>query len=356
MSQPMLTILADDLTGACDTGAMFTGRGPVCVTVFPQARAAGDVAVIDSESRALDEARARARVRAAVRESPAAGGWFKKIDSTLRGAVADEVDELIQASGAPGAVLCPAFPAQGRTLVGRILRVHGTPVQQTALAGDPDFRLGDADVVAALRSRVERPVGWCSRGELGRGGMRVAPGAILVCDAATDADLAAIVASVLALPAPPILAGAAGLARALARHLGLLGAAPRLPERARWLIVAGTRHPATSAQVEALRPHGVRVLRSPAEPQADRAAVAADLARQTRKVLEHEPIDAVAVTGGDTAVALCRELEVERLELLGAPEPGLALGRLRWGNDRELTLLTKAGGFGPPDLLLRLLA
>ena len=39
-----LTIVADDLTGACDAGALFTGRASVPVTVWPR-RAVADAAV-----------------------------------------------------------------------------------------------------------------------------------------------------------------------------------------------------------------------------------------------------------------------------------------------------------------------
>ncbi len=351
-----LTILADDLTGACDTGALFAARAPTPVTVFPQPRASGQLAVIDAESRALSGAEARDRIRTLVQESPRPELWFKKVDSTLRGPVVDEIDALLEATGAPGAVLCPAFPAQGRTLVGRILRVHGRPIRDSALAHDPDFWLPSSDVVAALGARTSRPIEWCSLEELRHGRARVGAGAITVCDAESDADLAALVPTATALSARPILVGSAGLAGAFARHLGLLGEAPRVPEGARWLVVAGSRHPATAAQIQGLAFHGARVLLPPRELEHDRITVAADLARQARKVLESEPIDLVAVTGGDTAVALYRELDADRIELLGAPLPGLALGRIRWGNDRELTLLTKAGGFGAPDLLERLLS
>jgi uncharacterized protein YgbK (DUF1537 family) len=120
--------------------------------------------------------------------------------------------------------------------------------------------------------------------------------------------------------------------------------------------VAGSLHPATAAQVAAARGRGARIVTPPATPLADRHAVAAELARQARKILETEPIDLVAVTGGDTAVALYRELDAQRIDLLGAPLPGLALGRLRRGDDREITLLTKAGGFGAPDLFARFLS
>jgi uncharacterized protein YgbK (DUF1537 family) len=99
----------------------------------------------------------------------------------------------------------------------------------------------------------------------------------------------------------------------------------------------------------------VRIVTPPAATAADRHAVAAELARQARKIIETERVDLVAVTGGDTAVALYRELDSERIDLLGAPVPGVALGRLRRGHGRELTVLTKAGGFGAPDLFERLM-
>ncbi len=65
--------------------------------------------------------------------------------------------------------------------------------------------------------------------------------------------------------------------------------------------------------------------------------------------------DLIAVTGGDTAVALLRAVGATRLELSGAPSSGLALGDAVVDSTSRLPLLTKAGGFGPPDLFLALL-
>jgi len=62
----------------------------------------------------------------------------------------------------------------------------------------------------------------------------------------------------------------------------------------------------------------------------------------------------VLVTGGETAVALYRALGAERLDLDGAPRPGLAIGRLRLPGRAALPLVTKAGGFGPPELFVSL--
>src|SRR5204862_231651 len=199
-----LTIVADDLTGACDTGALFAARGPVPVTVWPDPPLHAPVGVVDTESRALNP-----------------------------------VDAARRVSGV---------------------------------------------------ARIE---------------------------------------AVFELDAPPLLGGAAGLALALARRLGLAAARVDPPAGERWLIVAGSQHPATRRQVEAARDAGLMVLATPDAPQADRASAVAELAAQARARLDAERIDVAIVTGGETLVALYHPLGAERLDLEGAPRPGLALGRLR---------------------------
>jgi D-threonate/D-erythronate kinase len=350
-----LTILADDLTGACDTGALFTRRAPVPVTVYPQRRESADVAVVDTESRSLGAARARERIRAAAGRGPRPDLWLKKVDSTLRGAVAEEIDALIREAGVAGAILCPAFPAQQRTVVGGVLRIAATPIAETAIADDPDFTLGGSGIVDALRARSPRPVVGCPLDVLRAGRLALPDGAIVVCDAERETDLDLIVSAGLGARPAPVLVGSAGLAGALARQLGLVGEPPPIASGLRWLILAGSLHPATAAQVTAARAEGARIVTPPTTVAADRPAVAAELARQARKIIETEPVDLVAVTGGDTAAALYREFDAERIDLVGAPGPGLALGRLRAGDGRELTLLTKAGGFGAADLFVRLM-
>src|SRR5262245_23965054 len=134
----MLTILADDLTGACDTGTLFAGGGAVPVTVWPQPAAGAAVRVLDTESRALSATVAARRVEAAARRA-ASPRYFKKIDSTFRGHVGAEVNALLLASGAVSAVLTPAFPAQGRTVLDRLLFVDGIPIAETVIARDPEF-------------------------------------------------------------------------------------------------------------------------------------------------------------------------------------------------------------------------
>src|SRR5262249_16977390 len=113
-------LIADDLTGACDAGATFAGRGPVPVFIAPALPGAEwSVAFVDTESRGLSPADASNLVRATVnRVGELAGSLlFKKIDSTLRGPVGAELDALLDTSGRRMALVCPAFPGQRRTVV-----------------------------------------------------------------------------------------------------------------------------------------------------------------------------------------------------------------------------------------------
>lgn len=358
-----LTIIADDLTGACDTGTLFAGAGPVPVTVWPRVPLArGAVSVIDTETRTLDEREAARRVEAAAGAPSPDRRYFKKIDSTLRGHVGVEVTALMGAIGAAGAVLTPAFPAQGRTVLDRTLLIDGVPITETTRAGETEFpRPRTAHVVDLLRPDLDRPLAWIPIDQLRAGAealsarLRRLTGTVAIADAETDDDLALLVEAALALEPAPLLIGAAGLARPLAARLGLLAERVGLPRGGRWLIIAGSRHPATRRQLAAARAAGLRVLATADTAAPDNVRAVARLAREARRVLELEAFDLVVVTGGQTAVALFEALEAECIDLVGAPEPGLAYGYLRAPQRPAVPLLTKAGGFGAPDLFVSLL-
>lgn len=356
-----LTIVADDLTGACDAGSLFAGDAVVPLAIWPAAPVPAAVRVIDTESRALAAADAIARVASAPALAPAAR-YFKKIDSTLRGHVGLEIDALMRATGVATALVCPAFPAQGRVVIRRALLIDGRPLGETPVARDPDFPgLGSSSIVQMLRARIDRPLAWIPLDQVRTDADDVAArigrltGTVIVADAERDADLDTLVDGALASGVPLLLAGAAGLGRALASRLSLLAERVELPAGGRWLLVAGSLHPATRAQVEAARAAGLTVIAAPDELMADHAAVARRLAAQARARLAGEAFDGVAVTGGETATALCEALGADGIDLIGPPRPGLALGRLRSASHPALSLLTKAGGFGEPDLFVSML-
>jgi len=141
-------LIADDLTGAADASVHFASLRQVEILLsLPGAGAAislptqwggpgwggteaKGLTALDTESRHLPSERAAAVVRLACRGL--GEGVFKKVDSTLRGPVAAELEATREALGRSTAVLAPSLPAQGRTvrggrlLVGGILDVGGS--------------------------------------------------------------------------------------------------------------------------------------------------------------------------------------------------------------------------------------
>ena len=213
-----VAIVADDLTGAADAAAPFAARGlRTVVALSLDAVIEADVVAIDTDSR---EAPAPDRVAAAFRALPAEM-LVKKIDSTLRGHLAVEIDAALEETRAE-AVVAPAFPAMRRVIRGGRLLVDGRDVSD-----------------AAQR---------CGRE---------------VCDAETEDDLAAIVRERLGRRV--LWVGSAGLADALAASFPA-GPPPTFPVGSPVLLVAGSPSPVTRDQVRVIEEAGVAMARAPARP------------------------------------------------------------------------------------------
>ncbi len=392
-----VTVLADDLTGACDTGCLFAGRGAVGVIAEPALTASeAPVVAVDTESRALQASEAGGRLRdtaARLASRLERGRAFKKIDSTMRGPVGAELEGLLDAGGwRGGALLCPAFPAQGRIVRDGRLWVDGALAHESPVGRDPHYPGATSDLVAMLQPALARPVRRLPLAEVRAGAEAVgerlaaARGAVVAADAESDADLDVLACAAARRP-DLLVAGSAGLGRAFAAALDYPAPRAALPRPGAWLWVMGSRHPASHTQVRALEGAVVpgvwldgerspdlaavcRALRAGRAtflafadvPGLEPRAVADTLGRAVAGVLAETAVDLLAVTGGATAfatiAALGAALGAPRLDLAGAPASGLALGTLTLGagsTARRVPFLSKAGGFGAPDLFLTLL-
>ncbi|HEY7141750.1 MAG TPA: four-carbon acid sugar kinase family protein [Methylomirabilota bacterium] len=367
-------IQADDLTGACDTGAPFAARGLETLVVVhdgdppraPDTTTA--VLVIDTESREqpAEDARARARWAGNALKAGSPRILYKKLDSTLRGRIGAEVDGMLDGAGLGLALLAPAFPAQRRTVVDGCVRVEDRPVDETPIARDPAFPRTGASVLGALIADGIRPVAALPLFTVRRGHAAVtarlerfagAGGRAVVADAETGADLSTVVEA--ARDRPVLLAGSAGLATALAARESSPDASIRrtLPRRP-LVVVAGSPHPATRLQLSRLgRRESLDVLAPPDDEgigsTARRRAMVARLAEAARDRIEHARFGSLLLTGGETAITVLRALGASGLRLAGEIEPGIALATLVGGPFDGLVAMTKAGGFGDADALVR---
>jgi len=354
-------IVADDLTGALDAAAPFAAViGPLPVLwELPSGRAFRGSFALDSETR--DAGRPRPDWIEGLR---GAGLAFKKIDSLLRGRTVDEIAACLQSGLFASALIAPAFPRQQRIL-------RGGRQYWRAGAGDA-WQPVACDLIAELRRRGA-PIRHASSAEA------VAGRGFFLCDAVTDEDLRAIVDAGRRLAGPLLWVGTAGLARALAGSPEP-SAATTLP--APLLVVIGSHHPVTLAQVERLAAHAPEAIASIvpdttdvsaaidavapalhagraglvlALPDGTGAEVAGPLFDRVLRLatLRLAPPASLVVSGGATLVRLARALGADSLTATGEPMPGVARSRLEGGRWPGATVISKSGAFGTPDLLVR---
>jgi uncharacterized protein YgbK (DUF1537 family) len=252
-----LAILADDLTGAADCAARCRGAGlPTTIELRPPTLPfPPGVTAFTSDTRHLPSATAGARVYEllAGMRAPADVTWYKKIDSTLRGNVGAELDAMLDALGRNCALVCPAFPAQGRGLSdGWLVSSVAQPTHLPALLAQQSRRPIAAIALADVRAGAER---LAQRFAAAR-----AAAQLLAVDALTDEDLCAILAAADRVLPGALLCGSAGLVGALAARCqpsASSGTASdaSLPAASRALLVVGSGSAAARRQIAYLRQH-----------------------------------------------------------------------------------------------------
>src|SRR5918993_1204266 len=150
----LIAIIADDLTGAADSGVQLARAGYRTAVVFQgsslPAEDGLDAVSVDTDSRPLPAGFAAERVVEAAHAVRDSRVVYKKLDSTLRGPVAAEIAAALEATGREAAVVAPALPAAGRTTVGGVQMVHGTPVHETEFANDPKTPVNEGHLPTLL--------------------------------------------------------------------------------------------------------------------------------------------------------------------------------------------------------------
>lgn len=386
MSGCRLAIIADDLSGALDSAAPFAARGgDARVVISLEALAAvlatwqgqwPDVIAVNTESRHLPSEVAALRVSEAVRllKRVAPQQWFKKVDSTLRGQVVAECTALREALGLP-LLLAPAVPAQGRTVRHAEVWVDGVPLADTTYQQD------------ALSTPLVGPIDqafWDSGRPLQcyRSGPHVQlPSGDCIADGESDEELSALYTRVLSAGRSRAMAGAAGLATAIAQRLFGGAEAPlrALSSVHAVLYAIGSRSPRAAEQLQQLRQHvpGLAVIKACTESSATplnssltsgaHVVVPGEgeerMASQVAQSMATKVADIASawregetcllfLTGGDIAMAVLTHLRVSYISVETEWSPGVALGCM--DGDRRKRVMTKAGGFGDPQLLVRL--
>ena len=396
-------VVADDLTGANATAALFVRLGLRTRTLAAgsghrHAGPGGDVAVVTTGSRRLAPEAAADRVRGLL---AALGGGepqllVKRVDSTLRGPIGAELEVMLayrrsQRPGRVAALAVPAYPAAGRTTVGGIHLLDGVPLARGPATRDPVTPVTSSRAAALLVAGTTLTATELRLDVLDRDdhavaeALAVALGSadVTVADAATEADLArlAAAAALLRPRVGDIVAVDSGpFGAAYCDALGITAQASRTPV----LVVIGSPAETTRLQLRAARrsmgahidvvaghlSSGEVAARAvdaidagaavagwqvpPPQLGADRAwpeQVPSWLAGATRQVLAARPVTGVFARGGEVAAAGLDALEARGVDVRAEVQPLVVAGRIIGGPWDRLPIVTKGGLVGDDNAI-----
>jgi uncharacterized protein YgbK (DUF1537 family) len=329
------------------------------------------VVAVDTDTRAVDAEFAAGRTIDATRALRDADVLIKTIDSTLRGNVGTELRAAFAASGRSAAVVAPAFPRYGRRTIDGIQLLDGIPVHLGQAGADPVTPATSSDLKELIGPPFERTTIVPVRDPQAlRDALRTHE--FVIADAVEDGDLEAVIRSVPD-PGSVLWAGSTGLSQAFGEVMpGLATSLTSYPTAHRVAIVVGSVNPRTRDQLARVAdangarietdwdragwappPTGLVVIASPDHVIAELSPAAATaisrrLAAAAKTCVE-QGVDALVLSGGDTAVAAIRALGAIRLTVAREIEPGIALAVM--DGPHPLPIVTKAGGFGSPAAL-----
>lgn len=378
-------LVADDLTGAADSGVHFVGAGrhatilsaPFAAATARAPATAHLVLDTDSRSRTAEEAICLVETAVEVARGYGISHWYKKVDSTLHGYVAEELAAFLRTVPVrePLGLLCPAVPRQGRVVTGGVLSA-------------PNERRG-VDIIRMLRERglsVEGLANMRDPEETFRRLQSLPASVQVVVADAGDADALRALAAVTMRRGDRELvpAGASGFAKALAEECGIAGTREWLaPPNGFGIVVFGSRNPVSTGQAHRLAdargwplvlvgPDSDQDAESLSISRAYRdvggvvllanssdAAPSPGQARSVERVLASRAahfLDAFSdawllLSGGSTARAVLAHLNADWLVLQGEISEGVPLGYASLRSKRRICVATKAGGFGNDHLL-----
>ncbi len=267
-------VVADDLTGASDTGVQFTRYGYqtyVIVSLKNLKRKVNlikdlaDVVVFNTESRAdiPEMAYQKCYDIAKIIREIGAEVIYKKVDSTMRGNIGSEIDGMMDGLDINYVFFTSAFPLNERIIIGGYLLVNGSPINLTPFAMDPISPVNEPNVVELIRRQSKRNIELINYDVVRKGVneisshikklMRKLNESIFVFDAVTHEDLYNIAKATMSYSDKAIFSGSAGLARELPRALGEetkeIEAVVK-PKGKYFFVLSGSANPITVEQID----------------------------------------------------------------------------------------------------------
>jgi len=391
-------IIADDFTGANDTGVQLKRRGIDTKVVLSSklVNTGSSSFVIDTESRGLSGKEAYSRVKDILNNIDFSVFKYviKKVDSTLRGNIAEEIKAVDDVYQSELIIFAPAFPDLKRTTIDGIHMLNNVPITKTEMANDPIKPVKEDNLAAILKEVYYEKIIHIPLDKVRKANINLSEARIYTFDAVTNMDIKNIIRAGLDTGKRVLWVGTAGLADNLLEIQ---------KKTAPVLSVVGSLSNITREQVKYAEESGMVLVKIPVHCIIEEKASAdlyikeavksleegndtivlssasydseeyiktneagkkkgmsqEEVSRFTqnligsisRELLEKVQISGVFLTGGDTAIGFFEHVEALGTSIVGEIAVGVPLMRLVGGPFEGLKIVTKAGAFGKKDII-----
>ena len=407
-----LVIIADDLTGALDTGVQFSKKNISTAVVadinlnFEKEFTDIDVVVVDTESRHIPQEEAKERVKKVISkfDRKKVKFFYKKVDSTLRGNLGSEIEGFMEELDINEAVFVPAFPFGKRIVKDGVLYVDGKKLAETSFGNDilnpvkhsfiPDIIREQTDIETAV-IKIEGSILKTDKKRK-----------IYLFDGETMADMVKIGEKLNESNLLNYTIGNAGFAEILASYIESDSMKPDISiEDERIFFICGSVNVISLKQCSYAEKIGYNCKnlkfdeittdlykysesymtdKKEIEDQLDRDKrvllktsefddvitravnyskeknisiekithnVAANTGVLVSEIVKDKRIQNLIVFGGDTLIGILKHLEYRYIVPLAEILPGIVFTKVIMNEGINLNIITKAGGFGEEDIV-----
>ncbi|MCI1945379.1 four-carbon acid sugar kinase family protein [Clostridium luticellarii] len=174
---PKILVIADDYTGANDTGILLKEKGGfeavsfLSVNEIEKFDSDRDVFCISTDTRDKKSQYSYNLIRdITCRFKNNVKLISKRIDSTLRGNVGSEIDAVLDELGPEyRAVVVASYPSSARICLGGCVLVNGVPLEKTNVSSDIKTPVKSSSVIGIIKSQSRKSVGYVPLGDVLRG-------------------------------------------------------------------------------------------------------------------------------------------------------------------------------------------
>ncbi len=413
-----LLIVADDLTGAGDTGVQFSKRALKTIIITGNDHIKNslkncDVLVVNTDSRPDPQGVAynKAYELGKIAKQENIKYFYKKIDSTMRGNIGAEISGLMDSLGISHTFVVPALPSYGRTTVSGKVLINGIPVSDTEFARDPLNPVNESYIPAIISRQTDKSTALITLEDIRSGredlvqkiGSEMAAGArIIIIDAGSNEDIDLIASVIAEIRETILFSGCSGLAEYLSKYLDFN------KEKKSSVVIAGSVSEVTRKQIEfaadkmrvslvdietfkiftgekeeerkrvlelarkaCLRGEDLIIRSAPNDEAVSRSVekgretglgrsevsglIALFLGEIARDIILKFRIRGMLLTGGDTAIKAAKCLNVSGIIIRDEILHSIPYGYFADEQYKDIIIVTKAGGFGGEDAIFQVL-